>query len=131
MTQPGGGLRPGCSACWPETATAAWEARKALVPGVELVDDSHFGIRLLGCPACRQLFASVFVEDVDWVDGEDSQFWTMVPLAAEEAESLRRLEGAALVDRLGALGAARACLHRDYPKGSLPSVTWRPGVTRA
>jgi len=123
--------RPGCAQCWPPDAETAWAARRELTAGAELVDESHFGIRLLVCGSCAQGFASVFVEDVDWVDGDDSQFWTVVPLSAAELEELGRLDPAALRARLGAIGAGRPCLHRDHPKGTEPATGWRPGVTMA
>ncbi len=131
MSLPGEAPRPGCPHCWPADAEAAWAARKGLSAGAELVDESHFGIRLLHCGACAQGFASVFVEDVDWVDGDDSQFWTVVPLSAAELEELDRLDEAALRARLGTLGAGRACLHRDHPKGTTANTDWRHGVTMA
>jgi hypothetical protein len=75
----------GCAACWAEEADAAWAAHRGLTAEARLVDESHFDVALLRCPACGQRFASVFTERIDWVNGEDPQFTVVLHFEAERA----------------------------------------------
>ncbi|MDX6770236.1 MAG: hypothetical protein SF051_11945 [Elusimicrobiota bacterium] len=115
----------GCAACWPDSPEAAWESRRALAPAAELVDESHYGVRLLGCPACGQRFLSVFTERVDWADGEDPQHWALMPVTLEEAVSLAAAPTEAAID---ALAPRRRSLRRDFPKGGEPRCFWDEGA---
>src|SRR5688500_15997153 len=78
----------GCTRCWPASADDAWAARKTTPCEAELIDESHLHVMILACPACEQRFASVFTETVDWVDGEDPQYWVVLPITAAEAADL-------------------------------------------
>ncbi|MFN7923689.1 MAG: hypothetical protein U0Q16_26540 [Bryobacteraceae bacterium] len=118
--------RFGCDRCWPADAAAAWEARRGLSTVAELVDESHLHVMLLRCDACGQRFLSVFTEIVDWADGEDSQYWKLLPLTAAEAEALQR-ESLNLA-RLEAVGSDRRCLRRDWPKGEEARAWWGSGL---
>ncbi len=118
-----------CAACWPEDAQAAWEADKALAPVSVLVDESHFRVTLRACEACSQRFVCVFAETVDWVDGEDPQSWSRMPVSLEEAVALVG-PADAYEGRLYALGAKRKSLRRDFPKGAAePKAFWTESFT--
>lgn len=83
---------------------------------------------LLACPACSQRFVSVFTETIDWADGEDPQYWTLLPITAAEAAVLARLCGALTETELNALGPTRRSLQRDHPKGAAPHSFWGTGI---
>ena len=65
----------GCKRCWPSSADAAWKARDGLKLSAELIDESHFHVMILACPQCGQQFISVFTEMIDWINGDDAQYW--------------------------------------------------------
>ena len=118
----------GCKLCWPTSAEAAWEVRGVLTLQTELIDESHFHVMILSCPGCDQRFVSVFTELIDWVDGDDPQAWSLLPLTPSEASGLQQ-QGAALTEAgLSALGRGRRCLYRDCPKGSAPQTFWSTGL---
>lgn len=118
----------GCERCWPADAHAAWEARGGLTHLEELIDESHFHVMILICPRCAQRYVSVFTELIDWKDGEDPQYWTLMPITDAEAESLSR-QGTSLDEMsLNALGRARRGLRRDHPKAEPPRVFWGSGI---
>lgn len=115
----------GCGACWPATPDAAWAARSRLSQA-ELIDEPHYRVALLSCPACGQTFLSVFTETVDWADGEDPQYWITLPLTAVEHAGLA---GTRPTDaQIAALGPGRRSLHRDYPKGGELVTRWGTGI---
>lgn len=118
----------GCSLCLPSDPAAAWEARRSLTRDAELIDESHLHVQLLSCATCRQSFASVFSESVDWADGDDPQYWCLVPLSPEAAVALPGLEEGNLLGAIASAAAAREALHRDAPKGSPTRVFWSRGL---
>lgn len=117
----------GCEACWPESADAAWEKSRQLKIYNYLIDDSHFIVSLRKCPDCGQLFVSVFTETVDWADGEDPQYRTIMPLMEQEATELEAstqdLEG-----MLQSLAPGRRSLKIDRPKGAGQTRCWSKGI---
>ena len=118
----------GCAHCWPESAEAAWEASRGFATRAELIDESHFHVTIRACGACGQAFVSVFTEMIDWTDGEDPQYWSLLPLTEAEATELIR-RGAEVTEReLNATGPGRRCLRRDYPKGEPPRIDWGAGL---
>jgi hypothetical protein len=121
--------RFGCEQCWPESADAAWEARRTLTCASDLIDESHFHVMTLACPTCAQQFLSVFTEQVDWADGEDPQYWAMLPISREEAADLFLRKDALTEDDLSRLGADRRSLWRDHPKRVPPSSYWGEGMS--
>ena len=118
----------GCEHCWPAEARAAWDARAGLRRVRTLIDESHFIVSLLTCPRCAQRFVSIFTETIDWTDGEDPQYWTLLPITAAEADRL--VQRAASLDEatLNALGRERRSLRRDSPKDKPPRVFWETGI---
>jgi len=116
----------GCVNCWPDSADSAWEARSGLDQQRELVDESHFHVLVLSCPECGQAFLSVFMESIDWDDGDDPQFWSVVPIEEAERDSLFR--AAASERDLRGIAHGRRSLFRSAPKGEPQSNTWATGV---
>src|SRR5262245_17487855 len=118
----------GCERCWPSAADAAWEARSQLRREVELIDESHFHVMILVCPECSQPFVSVFTEEIDWVEGEDPQSWTLLPTTPQEVAYLRQFGTALTEATLNALGKGRRSLRRDHPKEGDPRCFWSTGI---
>lgn len=118
----------GCEHCWPPVADAAWEARGALTYVAELIDESHFKVRILACPRCTQRFLSVLNEMIDWVDGDDPQYWTRLLLTGAEAADLVQQEDSITETKLYALGPGRHSLERGRPKGAGEWISWGIGI---
>ena len=115
----------GCQICWPLSADQAWEARRTLKRVAELIDESHFHVMILHCVPCKQQYLSVFSEMVDWADGEDPQYWSIVPLTEIEVQDLIALGTSIKESNLSSLANNRRCLQRDYPKGVEPTAYWK------
>ena len=118
----------GCEACWPDELEAAWLARRSLATKAELVDESHYHVMVLACAACCQHFVSVFTEMIDWIDGDDPQYWTVMPISDAEVTDLLEKVGSVTEAQLNALGPGRRCLQRDYPKGKPARLCWGRGI---
>jgi hypothetical protein len=120
----------GCERCWPPAAAAAWEARRQLELEERLVDESHYRVVILTCPACTQRFISIFTEKIDWADGDDPQYWTVMPLTQQEAADLRRRGSSVSEGELCSLASDRRSLQRDYPKeADAPRLFWATGIS--
>jgi hypothetical protein len=120
----------GCNRCWTSSAEDAWEARGQLRLKEDLVDESHYHVMILTCSACAQRFISIFTEKIDWVDGEDQQYWTVMPLTQQEAADLSCRRGSLSEGELMSLARDRRSLQRDYPKGAdKPILFWATGVS--
>ena len=120
----------GCKRCWPVSAKAAWAARGTLAREARLIDESHLIVTVLCCSACGQRFLSVFAEEVDWVDGDDPQYWALMPLTRQEAADLVHNGGSLGEEEAASLGPERRSLRRDYPKGvDKASVYWSSGIS--
>jgi hypothetical protein len=117
----------GCGDCLPAEADRAWEAVRSLVTDSRLIDESHFNVILRSCSSCHQRFVSVFVETIDWADGEDPQYWTVLPITEREAECLSRA-GSRVVSELTTLSPTRRSLCRDFPKGESARTYWSSGL---
>ncbi|HJW85378.1 MAG TPA: hypothetical protein VJ440_01955 [Candidatus Brocadiaceae bacterium] len=118
----------GCGRCWPPTADAAGEARERLAQVAGLIDESHFHVMIFACPVCTQRFVSVFTESIDWQDGDDPQYWTLLPITEAEADDLIRQQDSLTETRLNALGADRRSLQRDHPKATEACNYWGTGI---
>ncbi len=129
MVDDGPGKNFGCERCWPGSAEAAWEARSTLSHVAELIDESHFHVMILACLSCNQRFVSVFTETIDWVDGDDPQFWTLLPITEAEATELDQQRSSLNEAKLDALGPGRRCLKLDHPKGAERSIFWGSGMS--
>lgn len=57
----------------------------------EYEEDSHLMHRLYRCRKCGQLYFYEFYEEIDWAEGNDPQYRTLVPVEDEgSAELLSR-----------------------------------------
>jgi hypothetical protein len=69
---------------------------------------------------------SVFMESIDWVDGDDPQYWSVMPVDSAE---LGRLTSEPIAPRaFAALAPDRRSLFRASPKGEPQSNRWASGV---
>ncbi len=109
--------RFGCDRCWPSAADAAWAARNGLTFEGKLVDDSHYGLSIRSCPVCHQRFMTIFQEVVDWVGGDDAQYWKTCPITAEEADKLIARKSDLHEFSDPDLNSKRPWLHADFPTG--------------
>ena len=116
----------GCLKCWPESPDSAWHAKQHLKSEVDLVDESHFHLLILRCPACSQAFLSVFMESIDWQGGDDPQFWSIVPITGVELENL--LKTPPTERELTAFASGRRSLFRSAPKGDSRVSRWASGI---
>jgi hypothetical protein len=94
-----------------------------------VIDASHFHVMILACRRCTQRFVSVFTETIDWVDGDDPQYWTLLPLTASEAAALVQHPGLVTETQLHALGPERRCLRHDHPKATTARSFWGIGIS--
>jgi hypothetical protein len=117
----------GCQVCWPELPESAYLAGRNLASVAELIDESHYGVSIRRCYTCNQKFLSVFTEQIDWTDGDDPQYWTRIPITADEASELMAAGEAVTERMINALGEDRRCLQCDYPKGKGKRITWAEG----
>lgn len=78
----------GCNKCCNDDAFTSWKHGRNLT--ATLVDDPHFSLTIVQCPDCNQKFLKVFTEIVDWVNGDDSQYWDLLPLSDDEAAEIER-----------------------------------------
>ena len=118
----------GCAQCWPLAAETALEVSKSLTPGQDVIDDSHLGVMIRTCPSCGQHFVAVFLEHIDWQDGDDSQYWTLMPITEAESVDLLAMNKVAAIARLNGLPSQRRCLQKDHPKGGPDTVSWGSGL---
>ena len=118
----------GCKDCWPDSTDAAWKARSDLTHEAELIDESHFHVMILKCDRCGQRYLSAFAETVDWADGEDPQYWSLLPITDAEAGKLGEQRESTTEGEFLAPGPERRCLRRDFPKGSEPRAYWVSGM---
>lgn len=105
-----------------ESTPTQQELNQELVELSVGIVESHWSRRLMQCRSCGQLFAKEFYEEVDWVNGNDPQFITYIPLAA--AESFVEL-----ATNLPAPMSWRQhvpCLCSDWPSNAeLPNLYWQ------
>lgn len=116
----------GCDRCWPESPDQAWDALPSLVVEKELVDESHFMVKIRCCPVCSQRFVSVFTELIDWSDGEDPQSWIVLPISQSEALKLEASKS--ITTDLNVFASDRRSLRHEHPKGSGAHTFWGAGI---
>ena len=120
----------GCDECWTTSAEDAWEAKAQFKREDPLIHESHFLIVILTCTKCTQRLILVFTEEIDWVDGEDPQYSTLMPLTQQEALDLNHLEDSLLEPELNSLAPNRRSLRCDFPKGvEKPNLYWASGIS--
>ncbi len=119
----------GCDHCWPAEAESAWSARSKLVWDATLTDESHFRIRILACDQCAQRFIYIFTEMIDWKNGNDPQYWMLLPITDSEATDLIQKRDSISEDEINALGKGRKSLQRDFPRDAkAPYTFWGGGI---
>lgn len=119
--------KPGCEKCWSTDPSAAWDKVTHTAIQTHLIDESHFIVSVRCCGSCSQHFLQVTTETIDWQDGEDPIYRTVIPISqAEKANLLAEKplsEGA-----VATVGVGRSALRYDWPKGAEPSVYWGTGM---
>lgn len=83
------------------------------------IDESHFGRQLVKCKECGQLYFEDFYEEIDWENGNDPQYTTLIPVETnDEIETLKRANFLELLQ-------FSPRLQKDFPKdANKPRVYW-------
>jgi hypothetical protein len=104
---------------WGAPKRVAGKGRDILETVDTYVEDEHLFRRLLKCRECGQQYFYEMHEEIDWVDGEDPQYRTYIPVSTmAEVEMLRTASTAELRQALPALRS-------DFPKGvEAPTLYW-------
>lgn len=117
----------GCDKCWSADASEAWEAVQSTPIEMYLIDESHYIVSIRACPSCSQRYLQVTTETVDWKDGEDPIYRTIIPI--DNAERVRLTTSKPLdTSVIEAVGTRRCSLKYAWPKGQDPSTYWGTGV---
>ncbi len=119
--------RFGCKECWALDAVDAYEVVTRVPIETYLIDESHYIVSIRTCPSCSQHYLQLTTETVDWEDGDDPVFRTIIPIDKLEREGL--VDGKP-VDTLTIerIGVGRRSLKFDWPKGQDPSTYWSTGI---
>ena len=118
----------GCLRCWPATPEAAWHARRGLRELAMWIDEAHLSVRGLQCVHCARRFISVFTESIDWINGDDAQTWTTVPVTADEFTRVEAALASSIEAALRVVPAERRSLRRDHPSGGDDQIGWARGI---
>lgn len=120
----------GCEFCYGARAEVFWDRYRRFVTIADLVNEPHDIIRIVSCPDCGQRYVAVTTEFVDWQDGDDPIYRSIVPVSVDESE--RMLAQGANVDLrlIESLGSSRRHLCTSWPKGEAQSVFWSEGIVR-
>ena len=113
----------GCEKCFQADAEAMDKARVKFARIARLVDESHFDISILACPACGQHWVSIFTEWIDWQDGDDPQYISELPVTEKESKMLIA-GGKEIEKKVELLGRKRRHLRVDHPKGGPRRIGW-------
>ena len=117
----------GCGECWSSESSEAWRSVTNIPIQTYLIDESHYIVSIRVCPSCSQPYLQVTTETVDWKDGEDPIYRTIIPINdAERTEltSSERLDA----NVIEGVGVGRQSLSFDWPKNQEPSTYWGTGV---
>ena len=119
----------GCPECLPADATEAWAAVREFHNFAHLIEESHFSVSVRACPSCGQRYADIFIERIDWVNGEDPQSCIVLPITAGESDQLvtAGADESAAVRLIESFGQSRRHLRWHYPAGAEQQVTWSDG----
>ena len=102
----------------PELVRGGMKERFELIDTYE--DDSHLRRYLLKCRECGQLYFHEFFEWIDWVEGNDPQYVTYIPVSTVEEAA-----GLAALDQF-ALQMVSPALYINFPSDAKePTVFWR------
>ena len=116
----------GCARCFGGEAERVW-TENPFEQVIALVDDSHFTVRIVQCRACRQHAVRTFTEFIDWSAGDDAQYWTVIPLTAEEAQQLIAQGDHVSAELIGQISTGRWYLQADHPTGKPRRILWARG----
>lgn len=84
------------------------------------IHESHLWRYLLKCRECGQKYFFEFYEEIDWIDSQDPQYWTYIPV--ETDDEINQLKNT--TTPLGLLGFFPR-LQKDFPKGAdKPTARW-------
>lgn len=121
------GEKVGCQSCWAEEAAVAWQ-RVLRVP-IEgyLIDQSHYIVSIRNCSDCAQIYLQVMTETVDWQDGDDPSYRTVVPITGEDRAYLVFMSPPPK-QMMEAMCRGRKSLQCDSPKGAESTVFWGEGL---
>jgi hypothetical protein len=66
---------------------------------VVYTDESHLIRALMECPVCGQRYYYEFLEEIDWENGNDSQYRTFIPIEEDDAtiEALNQMSSMQLL----------------------------------
>ena len=103
----------GCRTCIPDEPSSATALK--LGDEARLVDESHFIVKVRFCPQCGQKFLWVFTEQIDHVNGEDPQCWSVLPISPEEAEAMIDAVDNLDLEAISRLGMRRRFLRDESP----------------
>ena len=117
----------GCERCFGADPEAAWKAVREFTELARLIDESHFIVRIVSCPQCDQRYVMVFTELIDWKDGDDPQYRSVLPLTARESEQLMAQGGKVDLRLIESLGTSRRHLRTSWPKGGTQGIFWAEG----
>ena len=81
-----------------------------------LAEDSHFIRRVLRCRGCGQLYFYEFYEEIDWLNGNDPQYRTYVPVDEGDIAALREMGRIRLL-------TYEPRLQRDWPRDAERPIT--------
>ena len=116
----------GCDECWSSEASDAWKAVTSIPIEVYLIDESHYIVSVRACPSCSQRYLQVMTEIVDWKDGDDTIYRTIIPI--DDAERAKLTTSKPLYTSvIEAVGAGRRSL-KYGPRGQDPITYWGTGV---
>ncbi len=84
------------------------------------VQESHLWRYLLKCRECGQLYFFEFYEEIDWVNGNDPQYTTFIPVdTIEESQRLNQFPPLELLQ-------FSPRLQKDYPSNAQkPKISWK------
>lgn len=81
------------------------------------VNESHHWRYLLKCRECGQLYFFEFYEEIDWVNGNDPQYSTYIPIETkDEIETLKNTSPLGLLQFFPRL-------QRDFPKDAKEPIS--------
>jgi hypothetical protein len=110
----------GCTHCFVGDPATCWQSRPDHQLVRDLVEESHFIVRIVACKHCGQQFVSIFCERIDWAGGEDPQYSILFPINAAEAMELA--DGGLDEDKLRRIGDGRPKLCMHWPSEAARQV---------
>jgi hypothetical protein len=117
----------GCKRCGAESAEAVAEYRNQFSLVAELVERSHFGLSILECPTCNQHWIYIFTETIDWTDGDDALFLTLLPITKSESDELQAQRANVDTKRIEQIGLNRRYLQINHPTRAGKKTCWGYG----